>query len=780
MNFRDMMKRSTLVLGLALLAVAATSCKKEEALLCNDPFHAYMEQADNKTHLVSDNNLSLRWDEAGTESIKIYAEQTAPNNTHYYRTETYTNSETTPGGVHTVFDITAGGTCLEGTSFVAFYPANFCVTTRGEAQEISRRWVWNDNVEHRTHYGVEQVRRPTWGGQWSDWTNASEAEGNSKWGHYESETAVSEMVSQLSIPSSQQYNDLSMRNAPMRGEAGMDRNLQFYNLCGGLDLYLKEDNINVVRIEIISEEQQLSGTFDIHAPEDYEGTADLNTNHHYIETQDINTWTGTNQDDNHINLMCTDNDHPNGVDITNGENFHISMPIGQYRTFDIIIYTDDGQCAVRKMTLDEGHTFDIQRSTFSKIAFHEGELPFKDIPGIVPGIYSVSPNHHVYFAHGNLWYAPYLGSPWANEPGVNLNTADTNEFKWYIAYEQFDNFAYGSDPYGYNDASNVNSQKYLDGSETYVNPYNWYGEIAPNVNTAYHTGTEDTPKQGNMWELYCWSNGDKDRFGRSIVTSTNRNSCLYGGSYTDWGTNAIYNGTSVPNQWRTLTGGADGEWHYLLMERSVTNHNATAFTGTAFNNTPIIGGENGARYALVMVAGVPGILFFPDDFTWPAGVPKPKYINTITKSANTYIDWTNDASNDVPNYTFKRAVRGDDVDYDLNDPDCPLSMNNEFRRLELAGFVFLPCVGQRVGADIRYCGGLDNPTTHTDGSGWGQTIRYYSASPAGDDKAYYLGVKLSGTDRMDIIAGDVADNSDGNTSNNRYWGRAIRLVMDAD
>lgn len=59
-------------------------------------------------------------------------------------------------------------------------------------------------------------------------------------------------------------------------------------------------------------------------------------------------------------------------------------------------------------------------------------------------------------------------------------------------------------------------------------------------------------------------------------------------------------------------------------------------------------------------------------------------------------------------------------------------------------------------------------------------IRYNSASPAGDDKAYYLGVKLSGDDRMDIIAGDVADNSDGNTSNNRYWGRAIRLVMDAD
>ena len=117
------------------------------------------------------------------------------------------------------------------------------------------------------------------------------------------------------------------------------------------------------------------------------------------------------------------------------------------------------------------------------------------------------------------------------------------------------------------------------------------------------------------------------------------------------------------------------------------------------------------------------------------------------------------------------------MDYDLDDPNWPLSMNNEFRRLEMAGFVFLPCVGQRNGYDIRYCGGLNNPTTGTDGNGWGQCIRYYS-SPAGSDLAYYLGVKLSGDDRMDIIAGGTEDNVESLVSNSRFWGRAIRLVMD--
>lgn len=775
------MKRNILILMLAMLAMVATSCKKEDAAtLCKDAFRGRIEQSNTKTHLVSDDDLRLKWDldlDAYPEEIIVYAQiGTDADNNPIYDMAEYSATDVTQGGTKAQFDL-SNGSCVTGSKYKAFYPADFVDVATSE------RWEIKDGWEQGTGTYSNRVRRI---GSGTAWKNATTVNDNNRATYYnriiEPIYGTTTIATTMTLPTTQLYKDLSMRQSPMMAEAeGDTRDLQFYNMCGGLELYFQQEGVKITHLELVTDNQMLSGQFTIHdgLTLDDGQTDPFNRNHAYIETSDRGAVTAQNENWNTVTLDCTNIVNPDGsigVDITNGENFYITLPVGEYESFYIVAYSEDGTQFVKKLKLEAGHEFVIQRSKFSRIEFHDPE--FVTPPGTVPGEFSVSPNHHVYFAHGNLWYAPYLGSPWANEPGESAGT------QWYIAYEQFDNFATGTDPYGYN--GGANADKYLDGSATYVNPYDWYGDISRNV--SYNTSRESTPKQTeDAWELYCWSNGGEgySNFGRTFVNNVNNGSPLVGGSYTEWGSNPIYNGTSVPNQWRTLTGGAEGEWHYLLMDRRAASaggqyDDAQPLDGTPFNGGSFVGSNNeGARWALVMVAGVPGLLIFPDHYTWPAGVPRPKYINTLLKEdGRNSIDWINEESTDVPNYTFCRAERGDDVDYDLDDPNCPLSMNNEFRRLEMAGFVFLPCVGQRNGYDIRYCGGLNNPTTGTDGNGWGQCIRYYSASPAGSDLAYYLGVKLSGDDRMDIIAGGTEDNVESLVSNSRFWGRAIRLVMD--
>ena len=722
------MKKNILIVGMALIAFAFTSCQKE-ATLCNQPFKGYMEGSNSKTHLVSDENLNLKWDAVGTEEILVLAQQESDDGT-YYTAGTFHNTAVTESGTRATFALPDNNDCLSGSKYIAYYPYGYCnATTTGHV------WVWNDNVRRDSRGRLCVGYAPN--------KILITDQNRDQYGHYVPSTVVESME----IPLTQYFTDLSMRKFPMRGESeGDDRELQFYNLAGGLDLYLQDADINVTRIEIITENQQLSGDFIINDP--YTGSGDeLNRDHHYIQTSTISSTsiTSENQNDNKINFVCATNEDPDGVDISNGEHFYIAMPVGQYTSFNIVIYTDDGRCAVRKMTLNSGATLDIERSKLTPISFRGEDLPFREIPGIVPnGKFSVSDTTQVYFAHGNLWWAPYAGSPWHEEPGAEASSTSP---VWYIAYEQFDNFSWGTDPYGQGNG----------------NPYNWYGDIHRIRTTSGRYN--NVPTQLNYYELYCWNNGTSDNYGRYIPTSTSDPNLL-SGSYVEWGSLGLVNGTSVAGQWRTLQGGPNSEWHYLLVERTVANGHAQAFASAT----------EGARWAVVRVGGVPGMLIFPDEFTWPASLNNkiPTYINTPLKENNQNIDcW----SDDVPDYQMVRstvAQRGDDQHIPWNTP----SMTCEFRQLEMAGFVFLPCVGLREGDGIRYCGGIANPNDGTTGSGWGADLRYYSASPNGDGEAYYMGLKLSGDDRMQLIAGEPGDNSEGYNTHDRYYGRAVRLVMD--
>ncbi len=89
-----------------------------------------------------------------------------------------------------------------------------------------------------------------------------------------------------------------------------------------------------------------------------------------------------------------------------------------------------------------------------------------------------------------------------------------------------------------------------------------------------------------VMDIFCWGSGDDPTGGWDKYN--------YNTSFTDWGTNMIYDGTTgnfwSPNCWRTLT---QDEWEYLLFSRL----NASSLCGFGTVN------------------GVHGLIIMPDNFT---------------------------------------------------------------------------------------------------------------------------------------------------------------------
>jgi hypothetical protein len=80
-------------------------------------------------------------------------------------------------------------------------------------------------------------------------------------------------------------------------------------------------------------------------------------------------------------------------------------------------------------------------------------------------------------------------------------------------------------------------------------------------------------------------------------------------SQADWGYNAIINGANTENcGWRTLT---ENEWTYIIETRAASTLNGTA----------------NARFAKAKVAGVFGVILFPDCYLHPTEVSLPIGIN---------------------------------------------------------------------------------------------------------------------------------------------------------
>lgn len=138
---------------------------------------------------------------------------------------------------------------------------------------------------------------------------------------------------------------------------------------------------------------------------------------------------------------------------------------------------------------------------------------------------------------------------------------------------------------------------------------NWYDlRFAPHQYDIIGTGNNGLTTQNETWfDLFGWGTGGNYNVAQNASTS---NSGVYG-TFTDWGDSRILDcGNLRAGTWRTMTGGTNGEWDYLMNQR----------TGT---RAATVNGVSNCRYALAKVNSVNGQLVFPDGFVWPSSITLP-------------------------------------------------------------------------------------------------------------------------------------------------------------
>ena len=218
--------------------------------------------------------------------------------------------------------------------------------------------------------------------------------------------------------------------------------------------------------------------------------------------------------------------------------------------------------------------------------------------GAINGRFTINANgNQVYFSQGNLQY-------------------QASTHTWRFATNQYD--------YIGDDNSNI-SQTY----SGWIDLFGW-GTSGWDCGNTYYRPWDSDNSDGNWYG---------PRGNNYNLTGIYANS--------DWGVyNAISNGGNQTNQWRTLTGGSDGEWEYVFDTRSTTS---------------------GIRYAKAQVAGVNGVILLPDDWS------------TSTYSlTNTNTSGASFSSNVVS--------------------------ASQWTTLENAGAVFLPAAGYRYGTTVSSVG----------------------------------------------------------------------------
>ena len=222
-------------------------------------------------------------------------------------------------------------------------------------------------------------------------------------------------------------------------------------------------------------------------------------------------------------------------------------------------------------------------------------------------------------------------------------------------------------------------------------------------------GTSGYHDTGDMYNLYYqpWStstatvNEEYNTYGYGPSTNM-ASASLWGSSANyDWGVfNPISNGSNQEGLWRALTGGRNGEWYYIFDVRAASTVNGVA----------------DARFAKAVVADMPGVILFPDNYTHPSGVAQPESINEIEETG-----WN------VNNYS-----------------------SDDFALMQSAGAVFLPAAGYRIGTTVSCVG--------TEGSYWSSSCRNCNESY----RVYFNDVSLY-SDSWRV----------------RYPGRSVRLVCPA-
>ena len=147
-------------------------------------------------------------------------------------------------------------------------------------------------------------------------------------------------------------------------------------------------------------------------------------------------------------------------------------------------------------------------------------------------------------------------------------------------------------------------------------------------------------------------------------------------AFYDWGSNKISNGGNMPNVWSTL---ARSEWVYIFHERP--------FAETLF--------------AFGSVNDVPGLIILPDEWSLPDGP-------TFNTAAQQGLEWKISSSSGVDLSYYN----GTGELYTSNSYNI-----DEWKKMEIAGAVFLPAAGHRHVSQVDAVG--------TNGVYWSSTARSY-------------------------------------------------------
>ena len=189
----------------------------------------------------------------------------------------------------------------------------------------------------------------------------------------------------VTLPAVQNTVDGSLTNFPMYAQSE-DNTLVFKNLCGVLKLHLTKADISVRSIDV-SVSTPVNGDFVLR----YNGVPTIS----YMRNGN-----------NRTRLQC-ETPQP----ISNGKDFYIYLPHGNYSSMTFTIIASDGSVCTKSSK--ENVSIYITRSQYTSIVFGENDLNFHmpDPPeGALPGYFSVSATKKVFFSQGNLQYQPSTGT----------------------------------------------------------------------------------------------------------------------------------------------------------------------------------------------------------------------------------------------------------------------------------------------------------------------------------------------------------------------------------
>ena len=301
---------------------------------------------------------------------------------------------------------------------------------------------------------------------------------------YPAASAVS--ATSFTIPAVQESVDGSLANTfPMYAES-YDENLQFKNLCGVLKIHLQQEGAKVSRI-VVTAASEINGTFNINNSGE-EPAISYNNGGNCTTT-----------------LLCSE-----AQDITNGKDFYIYMPAGEYSGLSIKLQNEG--YGVEK-NAPANVAVEILRSQYSTLSFTNVNMPIPPDNDHQWGLYSVSSTQQVWISPGNLQFNKTMGT---------YTTADQQTLNgtWRFAEHQYDRCGY-TGHVGNVDGGNNNS------STAWIDLFGWA--------TSGYNGYQPLPR--NSYDHYV--NFPLDEIG---------------GTNYDWGVN-------MGDGWRTLT---QAEWQCLV------------------------------------------------------------------------------------------------------------------------------------------------------------------------------------------------------------------------